>query len=331
MLRRKLLLSSLAPAAAALSCARGQAQSKRTVLHVAPSPYLASSPFYVGVEAGYFRDAGLDLDLMKELPSLQSIPLLATGRQDVGFVPLSSGLLNAIARGAQVRIVAAREIVSPSCGLSCKIYVRSAEFPNGASDVRQLRHRTISVVSTTGVWMFAVDKLLERAGMTRSEIEIRVVSANQRVAALRTGSVDAIVVSSIDMTPMMRAWQIAPGPSVADVLPGFQTTFIVFGSRLLNGDVQSGALFLRAWLRGLGDFLAGKTPAFEDDYARSNDLDPALIRTGCRDSYQRDGSIRLQDLEQFIAWGVARGDIQNSMSAQSVIDTRFLDASKTIT
>ena len=330
MLRRKLLLASLAPAAAALSCGRSHAPSKRTVLRVAPSPYLASSPFYVGVEAGYYRDAGLDLQLMKELPSLQSIPLLASGKQDVGFVPLTTGLLNAISRGARVRIVAAREIVSPSCALACRIYVRSAEFPNGATDIRQLRHHRISVVSTTGAWMFALDKLLESAGMTRSDVEIRIVSANQRFAALRAGTIDAIVISSIDMTPMMRAWQIAPGPSMAGVMPGFQITFLVFGARLLDGDVRDGALFLRAWLRGLNDFLAGKTPAFETDYARSNGLDPALIRSGCRDSYQRDGRIRLGDLSEFIAWAVARGDLQHSMSAPGIVDTRFLDATKTI-
>jgi NitT/TauT family transport system substrate-binding protein len=293
---------------------------------VAASPYLVSSPFYAAYEAGYFKAAGLDIEVMKELPSLQSIPLLASGKQDVGFVGLNAGLLNAVARGARVRIVAARDIVSPACGLTGAIYVRSSEFPNGIQDIRQLRNRRISVVSTTGAWMFGLDKLLERAGMSRADVEIRMLSANERVVALRAGSVDAILVTSMDMTPMFRVWQIAPGPRFAEVLPGFQCSFLVFGARLLDGNVRTGALFLRAYLRGLRDFLAGKTPAFMDEIAKNGGLDPALLRAGCRDAFEHDGRIHLNDIQAFIEWAAGHGEIPRPIQAQSVIDTRFLDA-----
>jgi NitT/TauT family transport system substrate-binding protein len=324
MLRRTLLLSSLAPAFTTISCSRSH--SGRTAIRVAPSPYLVSAPFYLGVEAGYFKDAGLDLALMKELPSLQSVPLLAAGKQDVGFIGLTTGLLNAMARGARVRIVAALEIVSPSCPLTGMIYVRSRDFPNGVQDMRQLRRRRVSVVSATGTWMFGLDKLLERAGMSRSDIEIHVLSATQRVAALRSGSVDALLVTSIDMTPMLQSWGMAPGPAVAGVLPGFQCTFMVFGTRLLDGNVRNGALFLRAWRRGLRDFQAGKTPAFVDQFATSYGMDPRQVRAGCRDAFQNDGRIHDQDIQTFIEWGRSHGDLQHSLNAQDVVDTRFLNA-----
>jgi NitT/TauT family transport system substrate-binding protein len=326
MLRRTLLLSSLAPALTTLSCSRQRRPSERTTVRVAASPYLVSSPFYVSYEGGYFTDAGLDVQLMRELPSLQSIPLLAAGKQDVGFVGLSAGLLNAVARGARVRIVAAREIASPSCDLTGMVYVRSSEFPNGIRDMRPLRHRRVSITSTTAAWMLGLDKMLESAGMSRSDVEIRVLSANERVAALRAGSVDAIVVTSMDMTPMLKTWQIAPGPGMADVLPGFQCAFLVFGARLLDGDVRNGALFLRAYLRGLRDFLAGKTPAFLGEFARSNGLDPKLVQAGCRDAYEHDGKIHLNDIQAFIDWATSHGDITHPMSAQSAVDTRFLEA-----
>jgi NitT/TauT family transport system substrate-binding protein len=327
MLRRTLLLSFLAPALAALACSRRRLGSERITLRVATSPYLISSPFYVSYEAGYFKDAGFDVELMKEMPSLQSIPLLAAGKQDVGFVGMSAGLLNAVARGARVRIVAAREIASPSCKQTGVVYVRTSEFPNGIRDMRQLRRHRISVTpSTTATVMFGLDKLLEHAGMSRSDVEIKAMNFNEEVAALRGGSVDAMVVSSIDMTPMLQALQIAPGPGLADVLPGFQCAFIVFGARLLDGDVRSGALFLRAYLRGLWEFQAGKTPAFMDEYARSRGLDQKLVRAGCRDAYEHDGRIHLNDIQAFMDWAASHDSIPHPMSAQSVVDTRFLDA-----
>lgn len=326
MLRRTLLLSALAPTLTTISCSDRRVRSERTTLRVAPSPFLVSSPFYLSYEAGYFKDAGLDVQLMNELPSLQSIPLLAAGRQDVGFVGLSAGLLNAVARGARVRLVAAREIASPSCGLTGMIYVRSGEFPNGIQDMRRLRHHRVSVTSMTGLGMFGLDKLLERAGMSRSDVEIRVLNVNQRVAALRAGSVDAIVVTSVDMMPMLQVWKIAPGPRLAEVLPGFPCAFIAFGTRLLDGDVRTGTLFLRAYFRGVSEFRGGKTPAFLDDFARSNGMDPKQVRAGCREAYNPYGTIHLNDVQAFIDWAAGHGDIPQRMSAQSVIDTRFLDA-----
>jgi len=319
------LRSCFAAAFATLSCSRPRSGPGRTTLRVATSPYLVSSPFYVGYEAGYFKAAGLDIELMRELPSLQSIPLLASGKQDVGFVGLNAGLMNAVARGARVRIVAARDVTSPACGLTGTIYVRSSEFPNGIRDMRQLRHHRIAVTSTTAASMFGLDKLLERAGMSRADVEIRVLGPNERVAALRAGSVDAILVSSMDMTPMLQAWQIAPGPSMADVLPGFQSAFLVFGARLLDGDVRTGALFLRAYFRGLRDYLAGKTPAFMDELAKSNGLDPKLVRAGCRDAFEHDGRIDFTGLQAFSDWAASHGYIPGPISARSLADTRFLD------
>ena len=322
MLRRTLLA---APVVAALSCSR-RARSTRAVIRVAPSPYLVSSPFYTALEAGYFANAGLDIQLTKELPSLQSVPLLAAGRQDAGFIGLTSGLLNAISRGARVRIVAALEVVSPTCGTTGMIYVRRTDFPHGVQDIRQLRHRIISVTSTTGAWMFGLDKLLERAGMSRADVTIRVLSASQRIVALRSGGVDALLVTSVDLTPMLQTWQITTGPRLAEVMPGFQSTFLIYGERLLDGDVRDGAIFLRAWLRGLHDFSAGRTPAFVNQYAQSFGMDPRLVRLGCRDAYQKDGAIHENDIQSFIDWAARRGDIPRPIAARSVIDTRFLEA-----
>ncbi len=90
MLRRRLLFS-VAPAWHLLSCSRQQPLAKRIPLRVALSPHLTMSPFYTGYEAGYFNEAGFDMELSKELPNVQSIPLLASGKLDVGFPGLTNG------------------------------------------------------------------------------------------------------------------------------------------------------------------------------------------------------------------------------------------------
>jgi ABC-type nitrate/sulfonate/bicarbonate transport system substrate-binding protein len=286
------------------------------------------SPFYTAWESGYFTAAGFDVKLTRELPNLESIPLLAAGRLDVGFPGLSAALLNAVARGAAIRIVAGREISSPACNMHDKIYVRRGDFPHGIADLRPLRHRTIAFRSGSSLAPFSLDKLLEHAGMNRTDIEVHPMGTSEAVAALRAKGVDAILSSSADGDLSLRldALQLAPGPSLADVLPGFQYSFIVFGKRLLEGDVHAGARFLRAYLRGAREFLAGKTPRFMDEYAKSNSLDPKIIRGGCRDSFDHDGRTHLTDLQMYADWAASRGYIEHPIDAGSLVDTRFLDA-----
>jgi NitT/TauT family transport system substrate-binding protein len=285
------------------------------------------SPFYTGYEAGYFRDAGLDLELSRDLPGVQSVPMLAGGKLDVGFVALGPGLVNAITRGARLRVVAAREILSPSCNMH-SIYVTSRQFPNGVHDMRQLRHRRIAVASSTPFSLFCLDQLLERDGMTRSDVDIRPMSSNERIPALLAGGVDAMVATSTDLNPMLRPMQLAPGPSLADALPNFQYSHIVFGARLLDGNVRPGALFLHAYFRGARDFLSGRTPAFMDQFAKANDLDPKLVKSGCRDSFEHEGRIRLEDMQMYIDWAKNNGYIPSPVNARNLVDTRFLDAAR---
>jgi len=284
------------------------------------------SPFYTAYEAGYFSNAGFNLQLTKELPNVQSIPLLAAGKLDVGFPGLTTGLMNAVERGARVRIVAGRVVVSSSCEPHAGIYVRSSEFPDGVRNMRQLRRRRIAVPNSTTFGLFCLDKLLEREGMSRADVEIHETSANERLAALRAGAVDAFLTLETDMNTTIRSLQLASGPRLGDVLPNVQYGFIAFGSRLLDGDVRTGASFLGAYFRGVRDFQAGKTPAFMDEFAKTNKLDPALVKAACRDSFEHDGRIHFRDMQTYADWAVDQGYIGRPIRAQDLVDTRFLDA-----
>ena len=318
MQRRTLLVSALAPAAAL-------AAASATTVRVSLSPLLTMSPFYVGYEAGYFRDAGLDLEVSRDLPGVQSIPLLAGGKLDVGFVPLNPGLANAILRGARLRIVAGRDMAAPACN-EHRIYVRMASYPDGIRDMRQLRHRSIAVTSSTPFSLFVMDKLLEHAGMTRADIDIRPMGSNDRLAALLAGGVDAMLTLSTEPAPLLRSLKLAPGPGLADVLPNYQFSHIVFGARLLDGGVRTGAAFLHAYVRGAHEFLAGRTPAFMDQFAKTHDLDPALVRSGCRDSFEHDGRLHFDDMQVYLDWMKINGYLANPVSARTLVDTRFLEA-----
>jgi len=323
MLRRRLLMASVG---AALGCSpRLLAAEQRTTIRVSLSPLLTMSPFYTGFDEGLFRDAGLDLELSRDLPGVQSIPLLAGGKLDVGFVPLSPGVANAVLRGARLRIVAGREMAVTTCN-GHRIYVKRSAYPNGIHDMRELRHKRIAISSATPMGLFCLDKLMEPVGMTRADIDIHAISSNDRLPALLSGGVDAMLAISTEPSMLLQSLNLVTGPGLADVLPNFQFSHIVFGSGLLETDVRVGAKFLHAYFHGAHDFLAGRTPAFMDHFAAINNLDPALIRAACRDSFEHEGRLHFDDMKVYLDWMTKNGYLPTTMNPRDLVDTRFLEA-----
>jgi len=288
--------------------------------------YIAVSPFYVGFESGYFKEAGIDVEVEQETSSVQTIPLMAGGKLDVCLHALSPALVNAVARGARLRIVAGREVTTSSCRNIGQVYVRKQMFPEGIRDLRPLRGKKVAVTAGAGLVQFCCDMLLEHAGMRSSDVAITSMSGAEGLAALRSGAVDAFVANTTDWSQRMEALQFAMGPALADVLPGYQYSHIVFGRRLLDQDVRFGARFLQAYLRGAREFIQGATPAYMVEFLASNGLDARSFRPECRDTFVRDGSIRTGDLQRFIHWAVVRGYCATELGPAALIDTRFLEA-----
>jgi hypothetical protein len=232
-----------------------------------------------------------------------------------------------VARGARLRIVAGREIVSSSCHPVGAIYVRRDQFPNGLADLRPLKGARISTMgSLGGITHYALDALLKHSGMTPDDVQVLRIGPAESAAALLSGGVRAVISRETDLEARPDGLQLVRGPALADIEPGFQYSWIVFGQRLLDGDVRAGGRFLHAYLRGGREFLRGRTPAFLDELARSQGQDPAKVRAGCRDTFDHDGAIHLDHLERFVRWAAAKGFCPKTLEAKSLVDTRFLAA-----
>src|SRR5262245_34087193 len=136
MLRRTFLASG---AGVLAGCSQRKKSGQRAKLRISTTTRLTMCPFYVAYESGYFAVAGLDIELVKEMGTAQSLPLLAGGQLDASLTAFGPPVVNAIARGARVRVVAGREITSASCGSAGTLFVNGKRFPNGIRNLAELR------------------------------------------------------------------------------------------------------------------------------------------------------------------------------------------------
>src|SRR5437868_2500377 len=60
----------------------------------------------LGMELGYFREQGIQIELSSMQSAQQMVPLLGTGQLDVGGGATSAGLINAVGLDVPIRLVA---------------------------------------------------------------------------------------------------------------------------------------------------------------------------------------------------------------------------------
>jgi len=326
MHRRTFLALPAAGAAALASCSRRTPGASRTKVTISAANHLSMCPLYVAYESGYFTGAGFDVELVKDIGMAQSLPLLAGGKLDAAFTGFGPSVVNAVARGARLRVVAGREVISPKCGTAGTIFVSGKTYPTGVRSMRELKGARIGINGSSPQSGFWLNTLLDHEGMRESDVVIRKMPETQRVAALRAGALDGFVSSESDLNPELRSLGLTAGPSVASLLPNFQFSYILFGRGFLDGPVQRGARFLHAYFRGAAGFLNGMTPRFLDDYARKNNLDPRALRASCHATFERDGHIHLDNMRSYIEWMASHDLCPANVDAATIVDNRFLDA-----
>jgi NitT/TauT family transport system substrate-binding protein len=323
MKRREFL--ALAGASAALGCIHCNPRSELDTIRVCALPYFSMSGLYLAKELGYFEDLGLQIEIEKTANSSQAVPLAAAGKVDVLFSGASPSLINAIARGSRLRIVAGREITAPDCCDLNVLYGRREVFPEGIDNIDFLKGRRVGANLRMTMTDFGTDMILKEAGTSVEKLGILNMSRSELIIAFVAGKLDAIFISDLGRRFDAMSDRIVRGLSLADVLPNHILSFISFGARLLDGDPDVGTGFLTAYLRGARDFVGGKTPRFHDELAVSNGMDPAEARKVCRNNLVADGRIDLPSLDLFIEWAAAKGLCPLPIKAEQLVAMQFLE------
>jgi hypothetical protein len=137
--------------------------------------------------------------------------------------------------------------------------------------------------------------------------------------------VDALVLNNdLDRDLASMSSQVVHTQGLAAIHPNFQVSHIFFGKTLLTANVDVGARFLAAYLRGAREFTRGKTPRFMQDYARTNRLDVKRVTQACRDTFALNGEVDMQSLRLFAEWAAWRKYTPRLADVSQLVDLRFL-------
>jgi ABC-type nitrate/sulfonate/bicarbonate transport system substrate-binding protein len=185
--------SSASPAAGALPAPL----SPPVTVRVGVLASISDSGIYIGLERGYYRELGLELQV-ETIPDPNTIgAMVNTNQLDVGGYGVNANPFLAAARGIGVKMVADKGQQRPGFGYFSLIVrqdlLDSGEFRSFAD----LRGRTITKLGPCDSQDPQIQRALERGGLTRDDIQLTYMGFPDMNVALANRAVDA-------------SWQVEP-------------------------------------------------------------------------------------------------------------------------
>lgn len=290
------------------------------------------APLWIADRYGYFKDEGLTVTFLTFNSGEAMIAPLSTGQLDVGGGSAAASLYNAVARGADVRLVADLGSDPPGYGFD-QMIVRADLVKSGKyKSVKDLKGLTIATNALGSPSSTQLVKFLAKGGLTLDDVKHIYLPYTQHEVALRNGSLDAASTIEPFATDAVKSGTAVKLAGDDEFYPNQEISVIMYGGAFVRDHRDVGVKFMRAYIRGVrfyNDALANGKLAGPNAAAvikLLNDetkMDPAVLRDIVPTGANPDGKLNVaslrEDLAAFKGWGLIEGNV----TADQTVDTSF--------
>jgi NitT/TauT family transport system substrate-binding protein len=296
----------------------------------------SSAPIFVGVDKGFFREYGIEPELIFFQAAAPIATALAAGQVDVGATGLTAALFNIVLGGEKVWIVADKGREWPGYPLNA-IVVQHDLWQAGLRSIEALRGKRIGVTQLGSTFHYQIGNILEKHGLALADVKIVPLQAmSAAMEALKGKQVDAVVLP-----------QPFPGTAEAqsfgkiiawcgDLFP-WQIATVFYSKRFaasreravnfMKGYVKSSRVYHDAVLVQKDGRLA-PGPGYDEVVAitaKYTGARPDVIKLGF--PYQdRNGRLLVEDIGKQMTWWTRHGFMKSVIPLRDVVDTSFVEA-----
>ena len=331
-MRRVMAVALIAALAAA-----GTAAAQERKVKVGALKLTSSAPIFVGVEKGFFKEFGIEPELVFFQAAAPIATALAAGQIEVGATGLTAALYNIVLQGEKLWIVADKGREWPGYPL-VGIVVQKELWDRGEiRSVKDLKGKRIGLTTLGSTFHLHLGNILQKEGLKLGDVKaIPLQAMPSTVEALKGKQVDAIMVP-----------QPFPGTTEAqgfgkilawagDLYPWQIAT--VFYAKGFAADREKAVAFMKGYVKASryyhdavlvrkdGQIVPGRN--YEEVVqitAKHTGAKPEIIKIGF--PYQdRNGRLLVPDIEKQMKWWVEHGFMKSLIPLKEIVDTSFLEA-----
>ncbi len=167
----------------------GAAAQTQTKINIGTVQSLGSIVSYIARDKGYYKAAGIDVDFILMNSSANVMAVFAKGDMHILEGGISVGFYNAVEKGLPM-IIASDRVSTP---IHHQLLV-ATRHKGKITKLTDLKGKSIGSNALGSVTTYEVGKMLNTAGMTLKDVEIKVVAFPQMGAAMQNGALDATLI-----------------------------------------------------------------------------------------------------------------------------------------
>ncbi len=294
-------------------------------LVIAAYPYMTEAPYFIAQEEGYFAEQGLEVEFMRFEKTADVLPALISGQLDVTSSLPTPGLINAIAGGARLRIVAGKGHVDTGGCSHAALMVTPQMLESGLLD-DPANWVGLTFTTDKGTLVeYAIAQYLEQNGLSMDQLNYVEMPITSRLEALQNGSIDIAAAGEPWITRISNAGAGVVWVPLEQMIPDAQYGFVLFGPSLLDEHPDVGQRFMIALLKGIAQYNEGKTDRNIEIIAAYTQMDPAELRQACWQSIRPDGDLNIQSILDYQDWALQVGYVPTAITAEDLWDASFIE------
>jgi NitT/TauT family transport system substrate-binding protein len=244
------------PGAAPSPVEAAQPRGNLRTVKVGTLPVIGMAPFIIGQQKAYFAEEGLKLEFVNFQSGAEMVAPLSTGQLDAAVnVAPNAGLVNAIARGLAVKIVADNGSIQAGRNVGNFIIRKDLQTGPDFADLARLDRPVRAAATAAGILPHALVLLtLQQAGVPVDQVEMTFLGLPDMNVAFASNRLDFGASGEPLITIGEQTGQVARWKPMYDLFPGMLYSTVLYGPNLLEKDKDLGTRLMRVYLRGTRDF-----------------------------------------------------------------------------
>lgn len=166
----------------------GQADAT-TTLKVSYVPYVGAAPFELGIDKGFFKKRGLEIEQSEGPAPAPIMAQVTSGQLDIGFTTIPA-LIAAVSGGAPLKAISAFDGVIDPDNPQGAILVKKG---SGIESPKDLEGKKVGVVALQSELDVLLHEVVRRDGGDQTKVQSVQVPFPEMLAALKADRVDAVV------------------------------------------------------------------------------------------------------------------------------------------
>src|ERR1700761_7698225 len=296
----------------------------------------SSAPVFIAQDKGYFRDAGLDVDL-KFFDAAQPIAVATTsGDIDFGITAFTAGLYNLAGKGT-LKVIGGMSREKPGYPL-IGYFASNKAYADGLKSPKNLAGKRVAVTQVGSSFHYSLGLLADKYGFKLNDVKIvPLQSLSNAAAALKGETVDAALLPVSTARKLMddggakflgwvgdeTPWQLGAVFASPKTLTNKALVTRLLAA-LARADREYHDVILAAVTDGKAP-INEKTKPLLEIIAKYTNLPVEQVVGNCA-YIDPDGKLDVKNVDNQIKWLQEQGFVDKGFDASTIIDKDFVKA-----